>query len=59
LQGIELFVIGIGGHTDIREITAIATSPKEKHIFTVDRFEEFTGLHTEILKTCGFCGTVI
>ncbi|XP_052813417.1 uncharacterized protein LOC128240703 isoform X7 [Mya arenaria] len=49
-KNVHLYVIGIG-LTDTREVTAIATPPASKNLFSVNSFDELKGLHKTILNT--------
>lgn len=49
-DGITIYGVGIG-LTDLRELEAIASSPKEEHVFLIDNFDQLYGLHTKIFTT--------
>ena len=49
-KGIHIYSIGIGLE-DTREISAIATVPAAKNVFTINDFRELTDLKKDVLKS--------
>ncbi|KAJ4920143.1 hypothetical protein JOQ06_024680 [Pogonophryne albipinna] len=55
-QGIEMFVIGVGNNTDpLREefqaeMDAIASDPKEEHVYLIDDFRTLNTLESKLLS---------
>ena len=59
--GVELFTFGIR-NGNVRELEAMASSPKEEHFFVLDSFEEFEALARRALhegKTAATATTLL
>ncbi|CAH1792493.1 unnamed protein product [Owenia fusiformis] len=47
-QNIEIFVIGVGSGTDYKELTLVASSPADKHVFSVSSYDDLPELTQKI-----------
>lgn len=51
--GIQLFAIGVGSGVDTKELYAIASQPKERHVFEVDTYEALASIRDLLaIETC-------
>lgn len=52
-QGITVFVIGIGNQVDEKELAAIASTPTDNFMFTIDNFDALQSIKDRLaIRTC-------